>query len=109
MKFFVPLAKDKEQALTVIEATAKFIGNSVPSPTDLIHTVHYKHNGQEMVAVVGEDIDAYYKERAPIVLAIFPPEHENGPIKVCLRDRGVARGEPIYINGKSQFITFQSE
>ncbi|MCG6270647.1 hypothetical protein K6U70_00220 [Vibrio vulnificus] len=107
VKFFVPFADSEEQAESVIEATAKFIGNQVPSKNDLIYTVHYTHNGKAMVATVGEDVDPYYRESSPTVIAIFPPQYNGAPIKICLADRGVVRGEPILVSGDSQFITFE--
>tara|TARA_R100000656_G_C3956681_1_gene129289 strand:- start:2180 stop:2509 length:330 start_codon:yes stop_codon:yes gene_type:complete len=107
MEFFLPFARDKEEAINVLVATAQFIGNPVPALTEMIYTVHYVHNGAHMIATVGEDVDPYYKEAKPTVIAIFPPQHNGAPIKVCLADRGVARGEPIYVNGDSQYVTFQ--
>ncbi|MEQ8261204.1 MAG: hypothetical protein RH947_12990 [Alcanivorax sp.] len=107
MEFFLPFAKDKEEATSVLAATAQFIGNPVPPPIEMIYTIHYMHNGIQMVATVGEDVDSYYKEAKPTVIAIFPPKHNGAPIKICLADRGVVRGEPIYVDGGSQYITFQ--
>ena len=106
MKFFLPFASSQEEALSVLESIATFIGCPAPSPEDMIHTVHYSHNGEDLTATVGEDINPYYKETKPTVIAIFKPSHEGAPIKICLQDRGVAKGEPILVNGKSQFLTF---
>jgi hypothetical protein len=106
MKFFLPFASSLEEALSVLDNIATFIGVDAPKPEDMIHTVHYSHNGQEMTATVGENINPYYKESNSTVIAIFKPSHEGAPIKICLQDRGVARGEPIFVDGKSQFLTF---
>lgn len=102
MKFFVPYAKSEEEALSVINAIAQFIGSPVPEPSQLIYKVSYLHNGELMTATVGEPVDTYYREANPVVIAIFP----GSPIKICLADRGVVRGSPIFVSGDSQFITF---
>lgn len=109
MKFFVPYAKDKKEALSVLAATAEFIGSPAPKLNEMIYTVHYAHNGISMVATVGENVDQYYKEAKPTVIAIFPPHQNGAPIKICLADRGVARGSPILADGNSQYITFEND
>lgn len=109
MKFFLPYARDNNEALSVLAATAEFIGNPVPKTSEMIYTVHYVHNNISMVATVGEDINQYYKEAKPTVIAIFPPHQNGAPFKICLADRGVAGGTPIFVDGKSQYITFEKD
>ena len=93
MEFFLPLAKDSVEAESVYTNIAEFINESVKTPCERVHSLTYKHNGRTMVATVGEDVDTYYKEPAPKVIAIF----KGSPYKICTRDRGVARGEPILV------------
>ncbi len=106
MKFFIPFAESEEQAIKVLEATAEFIGIKVPPLTEMVYSISYTHNGKDMVATVDQDIDSYYSEPAPKVLAIFPPQHSSDPYKICLRDRGVKRGSPIYTSGPKEVVTF---
>lgn len=94
-EFFIPLAKNKEEAESVYSNIADFI--NVPVTDERIFSITYKHNDQTMVATIGEDVDTYYKEPVPVVIAIF----KGNPYKVCLRDRGVARGEPILVGEDS--------
>ena len=109
MKFFVPFAKSTKEAISVIRSIGEeHFGNFSPALKQMIYTVQYQHNGKSMVATVGEDVDTYYNESFPTVIAIFPPRHNGAPIRICLKDRGVIRGEPIFVSGTSQFITFDS-
>lgn len=108
MKFFVPHTQSTEEALSVIDSIAKFIGNSSPQPDEMIYSLTYKHNGKTMVATVGESVDEYYKEAAPEVQAIFPPSSAGQPYKICLPNRGVVRGEPIYTSNQISFQKFES-
>lgn len=108
MKFFIPFAETESQAEKILEATAQFIGNPTPEKHQMIYSVSYEHNSVPMTATVGKDIDTFYKEHPATVIAIFPPVHEGAPIKICLANRGVARGEPIYVNGSNRFTTFES-
>ena len=107
MKFFIPHAKSDEEALSVLDSTAKFIGNSTPSSEEMIYSLTYKHNGQTMIATVGEPIDDYYREAAPEVIAIFSPTSAGQPYKICLPNRGVVRGEPIYTSNEINIQKFE--
>lgn len=93
MKFFVPKSENEEQAERVYSAIAEFIGVSVVESNKRIYSITYKHNGQNMVATVGEKCDPYYQDPYPLVVAIF----KGNPYKICLKDRGVAKGEPIFV------------
>ena len=107
MKFFVPHTKSTEDALSVIDGIAKFIGNSTPQPEEMIYSLTYNHNGQTMVATVGEPVDEYYREAVPEVQAIFPPSSAGQPYKICLPNRGVLRGEPIYTSNEIRLQSFE--
>ena len=91
MRFFIPLATSDEQAERVLAATAKFTGFPIPSPR--IYSVSYTHNGEEMVATVGKEADPYYRAVGPVIAILAT----DTCFSVCTRDRGVARGDPIYV------------
>jgi hypothetical protein len=107
MEFYLPFARDTEEAVKVLEVIAMSIGHPAPPPGDMIHTVYYIHDGIQMIATVGEDIDPYYQEANPTVIAIFPPLHDGDSIRICLEDRGAISGEPIYIRGDNHYMTFR--
>lgn len=92
-KFFIPYARDEAQAEEILTSIAKFIQRPVPLMEDRIRRVAYKHNGEYYVAEVGQPIDPYYCEEG-VVIAIFGGQ----PLAICTRNRGVERGEPIYVN-----------
>jgi hypothetical protein len=97
LKFFLPAASNKEQAESVYGNIAEFI-HEIPVPeNERVYSITYIHNGQTMVATVGESCDSYYREEKPTVIAIFKGEL----YKVCLENRGVVRGEPIYAGAQS--------
>ena len=92
-KFFIPRANSVQQAEVVSCSIAKSIGITIDIVNNRLYSITYYHNGLKMVAKVGEDCDSYYREADPLVIAIF----EGNPYKICLADRGVKRGEPIYV------------
>ena len=94
MKFFIPQADNIEQSERVYSAIAEFIGATIQETSKRVYSITYKHNGKTMVAVVGEVCDPYYEEADPIVAAIF----KGNPYKICLKDRGVERGVPIFVS-----------
>lgn len=108
MKFFIPHSKDEQESLSVLDSIAKFIGNNTPNKLEMIYSITYEHNGKTMIATVGKSIDPYYKEGAAEVIAIFPPDNNGAPFKICLPDRGVIRGEPIYTSNHLSFSKFDS-
>lgn len=97
-KFFIPLAKNEQESESVYSNIATFINESVTD--ERIFSITYKHNNETMVATVGENVNDYYGESVPLVIAIF----KGNPCKICLRDRGVVRGEPILV-GKDSIIS----
>ncbi|MEQ1741348.1 MAG: hypothetical protein ABL869_02445 [Candidatus Nitrotoga sp.] len=90
MKFFLPAAKDRAEADVILESIAKFIG--VPLPKRRIFRLAYIHNGQRYEAEVGKPMAAYYETSKQPVVAILGED----PYCICLPDRGVLRGSPIY-------------
>ena len=93
MEFFIPAARSKQEAESVYENIAEFISEPIVPANERIYSVAYKHNGMNMVATVGKSCDDYYNETKPTVIAIF----KGNPYKICLADRGVIRGEPIFV------------
>lgn len=93
MKFFIPLARNDEEAEHVLLGIAKFARRAVPPPEEQIFRLHYEHNGKDYIAEVGKPIDVYYGAVGPVIAILG-----GNPLLVCLRDRGVLRGEPIYVN-----------
>jgi hypothetical protein len=92
MEFFVPHASDNVEAESVLNSICSFINAQVPEKR--IHKVSYTHNGIKMSATVGEDVDQYYKETDSRVIAIIPM---GACYAICLPNRGVVRGDPIYV------------
>ena len=97
MKFFVPNVTDERQAERVIEAIAKFLQRPVPPLSERLWSLKYKHNGNIFEVEVGQPLPDYYREAEPTVIAIFG----GHPLLVCTLDRGVRRGEPVYVGRHS--------
>lgn len=97
-KFFIPLAENEQEAESIYSNIATFINESITD--ERIYSITYKHNNETMVATVGENVNDYYGESVPLVIAIF----KGNPYKICLRDSGVVRGEPILV-GKDSIIS----
>ena len=97
MKFFIPLAEDDAQAERVISATSEFTKHPIPSPR--IYSIEYEHHGKRMKATVGENPDNYYHEVGPVICILG----DDNLLAVCTRDRGVARGEPIFVGHHAVF------
>lgn len=94
MKFFVPAAGTDEQAERVYSAITESVG--APAGARRIRKIEYTHNGIPMVAEVGQQPPAYYRENGPVVAII-----DDDPIKMCLPDRGVVRGDPVFIGAST--------
>lgn len=89
MEFFVPHASTPEQAEEVWEATRKFAAETMEREIGIrrIFRLHYRHNGDELVAEVGKP-EALAGEPVLVIL-------EADPYLICTPNRGVARGMPI--------------
>ena len=105
MKFFIPLAKDAEQAERAYEAVAKFVHGAVTK--DRIWKLSWRHKGMDMVAEVGKTLHPYYQTGQEVVIAII----DCGTCySVCTANRGVARGEPIRAGkGYDTYTTYFDE
>lgn len=97
MKFFVPAAENDEQAEQVLASVAKFVGAALPPPGQRLRSISYSHNGRDFTVTVGEPIPAYYEEHGEPVVCIF----DGAPLMICLPNRGVIRGDPIYVGHDS--------
>lgn len=95
MKFFIPEAKDAQQAEEVYAAVAKFNNASIPDRR--ICALAWQHNGLSMSCKVGGEAPTYYGTVGEPVVAIL----DCGNLyKVCTTNRGVVRGEAI-VAGKN--------
>jgi hypothetical protein len=96
LKFFVPAANSPEEAESVLLSIAKFHQQGVPPHGERLFRIVFRHNGKPYVAQVGQPIDPYFQLSGPVV-AIFGGK----PLLVCMRDRGVLRGSPIFVGAES--------
>jgi hypothetical protein len=95
MKFFIPHAESAEQAERVLDAVIKF--NHAPPQKQRIAALAWQHKGMKMSCEVGGEAPTYYQTSAEPVVAIL----DCGALyKVCTTNRGVVRGEAIFV-GKS--------
>ena len=98
MKFFLPAADSRAQADVVLESIAKFIG--FPLPQRRIFRLAFSHNGEDYEVEVGKAAPKYYNESSSPVVAILVAE-SGSPYAICLANRGVLRGSPIYASKES--------
>ncbi len=106
MKFFVPAAKDREEAESVYGAFAKFI--HAPVNKQRIWKLDWRHNGRDMTCEVGKPLPDYYRTGKEPVLAIF----DTGNVyMICTPNRGGVRGEPVLAgkNAYSSPVYFENE
>jgi hypothetical protein len=96
IKFFIPLAKDAEQAETVYAGIKKFVGGATERR---IFALAYEHGGKQYYAEVGKP----EPREGELVIAILEGV-EQMPYLVCTPNRGVARGGP-YLVGKSEVLS----
>ncbi len=97
MKFFVPAARDEDEAEKVYEAIAKFVNGDIGE--ERIWKLKWTHNGMDMEAEVGKPLPPYYRTGQDPVLAIVDC---GACYSVCTIDRGGARGAPI-LSGKHKY------
>lgn len=96
VKFFIPAAKDAQQAEEVYESVAKF--NNALISDRRICALAWQHNGVSMFCEVGGEAPAYYGTGGEPVVAIL----DCGNLyKVCTTNRGVVRGEAILVGKNS--------
>ncbi len=98
MKFFLPAAGSRAEADVVLESIANFIG--FPLPERRIFRLAFSHNGEDYEVEIGKLAPMYYNEGASPVVAILVAE-SGSPYAICLANRGVLRGSPIYASKES--------
>ena len=96
MKFFIPLAEDKEQETRVYKSIKEFLKKELGAEASdrKIFSLHYKHNGKNYSAEVGKNEEP----DGELVIAILYEELRN-LYHVCTPNRGVARGMSILVGG----------
>lgn len=101
MKFFVPAAKDNEQAEQVFEAIEKF--NYAPRQERRICALAWTHGGKNYSCEVGGEAPGYYGTGGEPVVAILDCDRLY---KVCTTNRGVVRGEAIMVGKDGAHATY---
>jgi hypothetical protein len=91
MKFFVPAAKDAEQAEQVYASVAKF--NNAPTGKRRIYKLAWNHNTEDYECEVGKPMPAYFQTGDEPVMAILDC---GGLYMICTPNRSGVHGEPIY-------------
>ncbi|AMG31806.1 hypothetical protein AL542_16640 [Grimontia hollisae] len=90
MSFFVPSAESQEQAESIYQAIAKHI--DAPVNDTRIETLTWEHEGQEVVAKVGDKLPDCFGADDEVILAIF----DCGDVfKVCTPNRGAVCFDPV--------------
>jgi len=100
MKFFIPGAKDHQQAEEVYASIKKFATTTLGWPVvdRRIFRIKYEHKGRIFHAQVGQP-DPNVGE---VVIAIL----ESQAYLVCTANRGALRGVPILV-GKNEVIEIE--
>jgi hypothetical protein len=104
MQFFVPHASDADEAESVYDAFAKFVGAAVPAKKSArIRALSWQHNGRDFAGAVGDPMPRYYELGNEPILAIFDcGDH----FKICTPSRGGARGDPIMAGMQGSHATY---
>jgi|GEM_PF-442149 len=99
-RFFVPGARDREQAERVWQSTREFMRRQGFRTSDRrIYSIQYVHNGEDCFDKVGEK-DRYGTETILVML------ETDSVYLCCTANRGVRRGEPILTGkGDDTFVT----
>lgn len=101
MKFFVPNAASPEQAEEVWQSVHAFAVETMERPVSdrRIYEIHYRHNGDDLVATVGEP-EPLTKEPVIVIL-------ESNPFLICTPLRGVVRELPILAGLPYRVVDFE--
>lgn len=94
MRFFIPAAKDDEQAEEVLGQIRQFVdtGDGWNTNGRRFFKISYHHDGKDYVAEVGKP---HPEDPHEVVVAILDTEGQC--YYVCTTNRGVARGTPFLI------------
>jgi hypothetical protein len=90
--FFIPGADSPKEAEMVLDSIARFVHRPVPPLHERIRRISYTHNGEHYTAEVGQPVDPYYRTDGPVIAILG-----GNPLLICTPNRGVLRGEPIYV------------
>jgi hypothetical protein len=104
MQFFVPHASDTDEAESVYDAFAKFVGAAVPAEKSArIQALSWQHNGRDFASAVGDPMPRYYELGNEPILAIFDcGDH----FKICTPSRGGVRSDPIMASMQGSHATY---
>lgn len=94
MEFFIPNAKDEEQAERVYAATKEFLSRELGAvfTETRYFSIRYEHNGEEHYAEVGRP---HYVNGEPVVAIIY--DRKFRIYHFCTLNRGVRRGMSILV------------
>jgi|HubBroStandDraft_5_1064220.scaffolds.fasta_scaffold583622_1 hypothetical protein len=96
MKFFVPDTANDEEAEKVYDAIKKFAAQTCrPAAGRKIESLAFRDKGKSVRAEVGKP-DPITGE---VVFAILETIDNARLYLICTPNRGVRRGEPIYVGG----------
>jgi len=94
--FFIPGANSPQEAEVVLDSIAKFVQRPAPPAHERIRRIAYTHNGEHYTAEVGQPVDPYYRTEGQVIAILG-----GNPLLICTPNRGVLRGEPIYVGAAS--------
>ncbi len=104
MKFFIPAAKNEQNAELLYSSLKKRLSQTVGTDFDdrRIYQLNFSHEGKDYSAKVGETTDFNHE----LVIAIL---HSPGRdlYQVCTPNRGVERGISILVGGHA--VAFSSD
>ena len=91
MKFFMPAAKDDQQAEEVLDGIKKFAKENTgwEIGDEKIYSLSYSHEGKEYLAKVGE----YSSRNKDLILAIL----KSNTYLICTINQGGIKGMPMLV------------
>lgn len=94
MKFFIPFAKDKDQAVEVYQGIRQFLGEELGANFSdrRIRWLRYLDDGKEYEAEVAQSSPI---NGEPVIAILYEPGRQL--YHVCTPTRGVARGISILV------------
>lgn len=95
MRFYVPGAEDDAQVQRVVTAVEEFTGFKLPSVP--IQSMEFVHDGSRVTATVGDSIDQRYDAGGIVVMILEKTSDNPTCYAVCTTNRGVLKGEPVYV------------
>ncbi len=105
MQFFVPHARNAQDAQQVYDATKAFAKQTIGATASSrkIQRIDYIHKGMRYTAEVGQ-VEPRTGEEVLVILETDPSA--GRPYLVCTANHGVVRGDPVMVgNTEAQSIT----